>query len=214
MLRVKTQSHNYKESVMAFDKVTTEDNGSTGFVKSNGVHKVELIRVGLNTRKNGSKGLSLTVKNPASEFADTLYDFGDTNYAATYTKADGSKAKMAPKYVNSLAAIVGATDDSTSMIFIDTKDGSKEVETFTDLNGTGVIIQVAVQMQYSEYYKEMKPTVVAVFNEDGLSATEINNGTTDGKQILLYRNIVDKGNAPTAPAQPTADEVAEANDIF
>jgi hypothetical protein len=80
---------------MAFEKVTEEETGNTGFVKSNGIHKVELIRVGLSTRSNGSKGLTLTVKNPASEFADTLYDFGDTNYAATYVKADGTKTKMA-----------------------------------------------------------------------------------------------------------------------
>jgi len=199
---------------MAFEKVTTEDTGSTGFVKSNGVHKVELIRVGLSTRSNGSKGLTLTVKNPASEFADTLYDFGDTNYAATYTKADGTKAKMAPKYVNSLASIVGAEDDSTSMITIDGKNGDIQVEVFNELTDTGVIINVAVQMQYSEYYKELKPTVVAVFNEDGFSATEINKGATEAKQIELYQNIQDKSPKGTEPAKLSESAKAEAEDIF
>ncbi len=135
-----------------FGKVTEEETGSTGFVKSNGVHTVELVRVGLSTRNNGSKGLTLTVKNPASEFADALYDFGDTNYAATYFKADGSKTKMAPRFVDSIAGIVGAEDDSTSMVTIDSKNGSMQVEVFTELSNTNMNIKVAVQMQYSEYY--------------------------------------------------------------
>ena len=198
---------------MAFENVTDEDNGSTGFVKSNGVHKVELIRVGLSTRNNGSKGLIVTVKNPASEYADTLYSFGDTNYAATYSKDDGSLAKMCPRYVNSLATFVGATDDSTSIIKIDAKDGEVDAEVFTELTNTGVIVNVAVQMQYNEYYKEMKPTVVAVFNEDGFSATELNNKASEPKQILLYSNIQDKGGkASEGTAGPTAEQTAE--DVF
>ena len=199
---------------MAFGKVTTEDTGSTGFVKSNGVHKVELIRVGLSKRNNGSKALVLTIKNPASEYADTLYDFGDTNYAATYVKADGSMAKMAPRYVDSLAAIVGAEDDSTSIISVDGKNGPVDVEVFTDLTNTGIQIQVAVQMQYSEYYKELKPTVTAVFNEDGFSATEINKGSTEAKQILLYSNIENKGGPAEVKPGVTVTAAQEAADVF
>ena len=197
---------------MAFGKITEEEQGNTGFVKSNGVHTVELIRVGLSKRVNGSKGLVLTVKSEGSEFADTLYSFGDTNYAATYTKADGTKAKMCPRYVDSLAGIVGAEDDSTSFVSIPGKNGNTDVEVFTELTGTGVTIKVAVQMQYNEYYKEMKPTVVAVFDVDGFSVTELNKNATEPKQISLYDNVVDKGgktetaSATTKTAEEEADE--------
>ena len=199
---------------MAFNTVTEEDVTTSGFVKSNGVHDVELIRVGLTTRNNGSKGLTLAVKGPNSEYADVLYSFGDTNYAATYTKQDGTRAKMAPGYVDSLAAIVGAEDDGTSMVTIDGKNGDVQVEVFTELTGTGVMVKVAVQMQYNDYYKEMKPTVIAVFNEDGFSATELGKGATEAKQILLHANIVDKGGkaSEATTAGPTATQ--EADDVF
>ncbi len=198
---------------MAFGKVTEEETGSTGFVKSNGVHLVELVRVGLTKRNNGSKGLTVAVQGEGSEFADLFYSFGDTNYAATYTKADGSKAKMAPRFVDSLAAIVGAEDDGTSMVTIDGKDGKVEVEVFTELSGTGEKVNVAVQMQYNEYYKEMKPTIVAVFNEDRLSATEIGKGITEPKQINLYNDIQDKGVKSTA-TEVSASAAQEAEDAF
>jgi len=202
---------------MAFGKVTEEDNGTqSGFVKSNGVHLVELVRVGLTTRANGSKGLVLTVKNPDSEFADTLYSFGDTNYAATYSKADGSLAKMCPRYVNSLAAIVGAEDDATEIQTIDGKDGPVEVEVFRELSNTGTMVNVAVQMQYNTYYKEMKPTVVAVFNEECLSATELGKGITEPKQIHLFDDIQDKlpAGAAAKPAEVSVSSKEEAEDIF
>ena len=199
---------------MAFNTVTEEDVTTGGFVKSNGVHDVELIRVGLTTRNNGSKGLTLAVKGPNSEYADVLYSFGDTNYAATYTKQDGTRAKMAPRYVDSLAAIVGATDDGTSIVSIEGKDGPVDVEVFTELSGLGVMIKLAVQMQYNDYYKEMKPTVVAVFNEDGFSATELTKKATEANQIKLYEHITDKGGRPATPATASATDIQDANDIF
>lgn len=199
---------------MAFGKVTEEEKSSGGFVKSNGVHDVELLRVGLTTRKNGSKGLSLAVKSKSSEFADMLYDFGDTNYAATYSKPDGTRPKMAPRYVDSLATILGAEDDSTSMMTVEVKDGTKEVEVFTELSGTGTSVKIAVQMQYNNYYKEMKPTVVAVFDVDGFSATELNKNAPEAKQIKLFENIVDKGAPASTSTEPSKTAQQEADDAF
>jgi hypothetical protein len=100
------------------------------------------------------------------------------------------------------------------MVSIDTKDGRKEVEVFTELSDTGVMINLAVQMQYNEYYKEMKPTVIAVFNEDGFSATELGKGATEPKQINLYKNIEDKGGkaSEATTSGPTAEQ--EATDVF
>ena len=197
---------------MAFGKAVE----SAGFVKvkSNGIHTVTLVRVGSQTRNNGSKALSMTV-NGGGEYDDLFYDFLNTNYAASYVKADGGEGQVLKQIVNPLATIVGVEDDTVEPQSVETKNGAKMVDTFVALSGTGTKIKIAVQMQYNDYYKEMKPVITAVFNEDGFSATELDTNASEPKRIKLYENIEDRGgdNKPaSAPAGKTAEE--EANDAF
>ena len=199
--------------MLDFNTVSEEVN-SGGFVKSSGVHTVELIRVGSQDRKAPSKAkaLSITVQGD-SEYTDTLYNFNGVDIAPHYIKSNGEPSKLVARFIAPLATIVGTTDSSVEPQPVETKDGMKDMDTFVGLSGTGTIIRIAVQMQWDNYNKKMAPVVKAVFNEDGFSATEIKAGATEAKQIKLYENLQD-GKAPEAVAGTTVDLEAEANDIF
>lgn len=206
---------------MAFGKA--EESAGFTKVKSTGIHDVTLVRVGSNTRANKSKALSVTV-NGGGEYDDLFYDFMDTNYAASWIKADGKPGAVQGRIINPLAIIVGTEDDTIEAQEVQVKDGTAMVDTFIGLSGTKTKIKIAVQMQYNDYYKEMKPTIVAVFNEEGLSATEISKGITEPKQIKLYENLADKGGSgagastggSTAGGGETEEEKAkrEADEAF
>ena len=194
-----------------------ESNGTTGFVKSTGVHTVTLVRVGSQDRKlpSKAKALSITVQGTESEYADTIYDMLSKDMAPHYIKSDGTQAKLVGRILAPLCKIVGTDDTTVAPQPVEVKGGFKDMDTFIGLSGTGTIIKVAIQMQWDDYNKKMAPVLLAVFNEDGLSATELSKGITEPKQIDLYANLTDKVKEGTvASTGVSVSAIEEASDIF
>ena len=191
-----------------------EDSGSTGFVKSSGVDTVKLIRVGSQDRKAPSKAkaLSITVDG-GGKFNDTLYDFMAEELAPHYIKGDGTSGQLATRILGPLFTIVGTKDQTVKPRPVEGNNEFSDIDTFIALSGTNTTIKIAVQMQYSEFSRKMKPILLAVFNENGLSATELEKGITEPKQIKLYDNLQDK---PTdkSIAEVSASAIQDAEDIF
>ncbi len=199
---------------MAFNTDFEEEVQGNG-CKENGLHTVKLVRVGSKDTKMGSKQLSLTVDD-GGKFPVTFYSFIKGDIAPSYRKADGSESWLQKRILNPLAYLTGATSDLVEDEMVDTKNGEVPMPTFVGFP-KGITFRIAVQNQWNDYSSKFQPVVIAIFNEQGLTAKEKQSGVREPNQIKKYLDI-GNGEAPKGASvkKPEVSDVNfdEADDVF